>query len=155
MKLTWSGNSLLEGALELTFPSGDESAPKRRSGDLALTNGTKSFRLLVPASSQNAVVFSREVRAQFVTKAGVLDLGRFDFGARPGTERAFSICVSKAPLGGAAKDATLWQSVRLDRFRPEDATYKAMPSTTLPVFVDTEEMPATALGYTRDRKSVV
>jgi hypothetical protein len=51
--LHWTGSGLLEGALELTFPSGDEGTPQYRSHDLALTGGAQNFRLLVPATSQD------------------------------------------------------------------------------------------------------
>ena len=91
---------------------------------------------------------SGEVRARFATKTAVLDLGRFDLTMRRNAERNFTICVSKPPFGGPSKNTTLWQSLRVERLQPKDKTYKAFAALTLPVFVEAEEMPATALGYT-------
>ena len=145
--LNWTGSGLLEGALELTFPSGDEGSPQYRSHDLALTGGAQNFRLLVPATSQDGG-FTREVRARFVTTTDAIDLGRFDWGTRQGNERTFTICVSKPRLRGAAQDFALWQSLRIERFQPATTGYNNAGASTLPVHVETEEMPATALGYT-------
>ncbi len=145
--LHWTGIGLLEGALELTYPSGDESTPQYRSHDLALTGGAQNFRLLVPATSQDGG-FTREVRARFVTKTDAIDLGRFDWGTGRGNERSFSICVSKPRLRSATQEFALWQSLRIERFQPAATGYNHASASTLPVHVETEEMPATALGYT-------
>ena len=148
VKFNWSGSGLLEGALELTFIGEGDGRPLWRSHDLALIGGSQSFRLLIPAVDQGQYGGPRDVRARFMTKTGALDLGRFDFGMQTGAERRFTICVAKPPFGGPAKNATLWQSLRIERLQPKDKTYKAFAAITLPVFVDAEEMPSTALGYT-------
>ena len=145
--LHWTGSGLLEGALELTFPSGDEGTPQYRSHDLALTGGAQKFRLLVPATSQDGG-FTREARARFVTKMDAMDLGRFDWGTRQGNERTFTICVSKPRLRSGAQDFALWQSLRIERFQPQTTKYNQPAANTFPVHLDTEEMPVTAHGYT-------
>ena len=147
VKLNYAGSALLEGALELIFIGEGDGSPRYRSHDLALTGGAQSFRLLIPAA-QDGFGFSREVRARFATKTAVLDLGRFDFGAQPGGERSFTICVSKPRLASRAKDFALWQSLRLERFQPKITGDNSTSARTLPVHVETEEMPATALGCT-------
>ena len=148
VKFNWSGSGLLEGALELTFMGDGDGRPLWRSHDLALTGGAQSFRLLIPPSYQDQYGGPRDVKARFVTKTGELDLGRFDFGAQTGAERSFTICVSKPRLAARAGDFALWQGLRLERFQPPGADYKNGKAMTLPVHVETEEMPATALGYT-------
>lgn len=144
--LHWSGSGLLEGALELTFSPSDKSAPQYRSHDLVLTGAAQTFRLLVPANLQDGRI-SREVRAQFVTKADTLDLGNFDFGTPTGPERNFTICVSRPRLRGAPQDFALWQSLRIERFQPGTKGSNSLGAATMPVHVETEEMSANALGY--------
>ena len=148
VKLTWAGGGVLEGALELTFSTGDDRAPRCRTHDLALTPGTHSFRLMTPAPSAQSAGFSREIVARFITKNGVLDAGRFEFARAPGGERAFSICVSTPETGRVARDFTLWHALRLENFPPKTTGYSATSASTLPVFVETGEMPASALGCT-------
>ena len=147
VKFNWSGSGLLEGALELTFIGDADGRAAYRSHDFALTGGAQSFRLLIPPPMYDEYGRSGEVRARFVTKVGALDLGRFDLSTRTNAERNFTICVSKPPFGGPAKNTTLWQSLRVERLQPKDKAYKAFAAITLPVFVDAEEMPATAPGY--------
>ena len=148
VKLTWSGSGLLEGALELSFPDGDENAPLFRSHDLAMTGGVKAFRLLIPSSSSSGQGFLREVQARFVAKSAVLDLGRFDLGVQRGAERSFTLCVARPKLARTPGEFALWQSLRLERFQPDAGSYGFTGASTFPVYVDPEEMPATALAYT-------
>lgn len=148
VKLTWTGTGLLEGALELSFPSVDENAPRFRSHDLAMTGGVKDFRIMIPPAMAGSAGFSREILARFVTKSAVLDLGRFDFGAPQGSQRTFSICVCRPKLIRPAGEFSLWQSLRIERFQPSGGDFRYAGASTLPVHVEPDEMPASALAYT-------
>jgi hypothetical protein len=162
VKLDWAGPGLLEGALELRFPFSDAEASQYRSHDLAVNVGSQSFRLLVPATTRG-VGLSREVQARFVTKTGECDLGQFDFGTGRSVSRNLTICVSKPPFGTAGRkipqpdevsanspieDVPLWQKLRPEQFEPEKTLIDELKVSTMPVFVETSEMPATALSYT-------
>ncbi len=147
VKLRWSGAGVLEGALEIVSADGDDGAPQFRSPELALTSGAKEFRLLLPPSGTSGFG-RRELLARFITKSGVLDLGRFDLGTVRDPQRSFTICVPRPGIGANAAPLVVWQSLRLEQFQPAESDYNLPKATTLPVHLDPQEMPVAALGYT-------
>ncbi len=146
--LSWSGSGLLEGTLELSSPDEDEGRPPYRTHDLALAAGQKNFRLLLPAAGTEGIGTAREIRARFLAKSGVIDLGRFGLGLPRGPQRRFTVCVGRPRFGAAVAASLVWQSLRLERFQPEENDYDLPKANTLPTYIDPEEMPATPLGYT-------
>ncbi len=146
VKLTWTGAGLLEGVLELSFRDGEDDAPRFRTHELALTEGPHTYRFLIPASNDESRGSPRELRARFIGKTRSIDLGRFDLGMQKGWGRSFTICVSRPRFGAGTPEFPLWQSLRLERLQPADPQNNE-PASTLPVYVEAEEMPTSPLAY--------
>src|SRR6185295_8835289 len=93
-----------------------------RTQELALTTGTRAFRLLLPISSLplTSYALDRDVQVRFLVKGGATwDLGKFPLHPRLRMERSLVLAFGRSGLHADESSARLWQSLRLERFAPE------------------------------------
>jgi hypothetical protein len=147
--LTWRGSRLLEGTLEITVESYESPRIVARFPDIALTNGSQSFRLLLP---QPAVGQGDELgaRVRFLARGEAIALGAFPLRARfggPDPTRVLAVCSERGTGSTAWPQVT--RSFQAGRFIPQSAGGKR-PAGTFPVSIasiEPDDLPSDALAY--------
>ena len=145
VRLTSASTSLLEGTLELTALDDGSPAFVYRTQELALTTGTRAFRLLLPISSLplTSYTLDRDVQVRFLVKGGAAwDLGKFPLHPRLHMERSLVLAFGRSGLHADEASARLWQSLRLERFAPEKPASTPYGFITTPVMIEPDDFPA-------------
>ena len=145
IKLSWQGNRLLEGALELTLLDGGEPVLVQRTQELALLTGKQSFQLLVPPRAGRAYSMDLEARLRFLAKQDAIALGTFPISQRTNAGRNFVIGICTQTGTGNDRLHALWQSLRFERFQPQGGK-NANQLTTSPVYLPPTDFPSDPLA---------
>src|SRR5687768_11876742 len=147
VRLTSRATHLLEGVLELNVVDDGASTVITRTQELALTTGSRVFRLLLPMPANASFGLTRHLDARFLTQSGALDLGRFPVHMRGRTAHTFVFGIGRTTLG-VDEDATrLWQSLRPERFAPKTTPAPLETVATTPVFLEPDDFPTEPLPY--------
>jgi hypothetical protein len=148
VRLTSSSTSLLEGVLELTALDDGSPSFVYRTQELALTTGTRAFRLLLPTAALTSYTLDRDVQARFLVKGGTIwDLGKFPLHQRMRMERSLVLAFGRTGSHADDASARLWQSLRLERFTPEKSATTPYGLITTPVMLEADDFPADPLVY--------
>lgn len=147
VRFDWSGTNILEGQLDMVFMSGNRVAGRYRSGDIALTTGEQSFRMMLPPMRSDAYDSELEVQVQFLTAKGRFDLGRMFLFTPVQVERSFVICVSRPQSTLSERDFNVVRSMALERFDPKESERAGATISTSIAGLHPEDFPAYPLGY--------
>jgi hypothetical protein len=146
-KLTWLGSGLIEGALEITFLQNGEPVCVQTTQEMALANGTRSFRLLSPPiAARNGAELGARLR--FVSRRGEIQLGNFPLALDRYGDRNFLIAACTPHGVGNQRLTALWQSLRFERFQPPSGSGTVTRSLgTAPVYFAPEDFPSDPLAF--------
>ena len=73
-RFKWDSTRILEGRLEMEFLEGNQVLGRYRSGEMALTGGEQTFRMLLPPSVAPFADSQMQVQMKFVTAGNAIDL---------------------------------------------------------------------------------
>ena len=73
-RFKWDSTRILEGRLEMEFLEGNQVLGRYRSGEMALTGGEQTFRMLLPPSVAPFSDSQMQVQMKFVTAGNAIDL---------------------------------------------------------------------------------
>jgi hypothetical protein len=146
-KSRWNGTFILEGHLEVELHEGGRILGRYRSGDLALTTGDQSFRIVLPPCPQPYADSQVEAQTKFVTKDQIIDLGYSILFMPTMNERSFVLgwCT---PRFGSEQQAAAQQSFLFERLAPPAADAARKQLITSVVRLTPEDLPAQPLSYT-------
>jgi hypothetical protein len=145
VKLHYQGAGLLEGVLELTLLADSSPILRQRTQELALTAGTQTQRLLLPAQTIREYSPQTDVHLRFIGKNGEIDLGAFPFAASTYGTRNHLIGVCGAPASWPEDRLRPWQVLRSARFT-EASAEGATKMMTSPMMMDPADLPASPLA---------
>lgn len=147
--LQWSGTGILEGSLELTLRDGNEVLSQLRSGDMALTGGSQTFRMMLPPPRSSGPNNKTTLSAKFAGKQASFDLGYFPMSLSSYNQRNATIGVSTPRAGyrPATYGPRTLQSLRFETFDPDRSQPDMQGVTTTVSYFNTEDLPVNPLGY--------
>lgn len=145
LKLRWNGQHLLEGHIEISAGVFSDEKFVWRSGEVALTNGEQSFRILLPAVSSNGSSWGTHVR--FVSNTQTIDLGRFDFVPAGSPGRSFLVGIVAGDGLSNPRSAKIWRSTRIEQFEPTPAPGEQVMLTSAPANLAAADAPDIPLAF--------
>jgi len=147
-RFKWDSTRILEGRLEMEFLEGNQVLGRYRSGELALTGGEQTFRMLLPPSLAPFSDSQVEVQMKFVSAGNTLPIEPSILSVPTASER--SLVVGWCDVGTAAglSAADLVQNLRLEHFAPPADNVAQRLLMTSVVRLAPEDLPAQPLGYT-------
>ena len=146
--MDWAGRGLLQGNLEVVAQNGMEEIWRYQSEDLALVNGLRSFRMLMPAV--NARMYGRgeiTLELAFLTRGQRWRLPPQSLSVPGSDRRQFNICVSDGTGGHAGTQMDdLVRSLRPERLLgAADGTGVGLVTTAMRM--KPEDFPINPLAY--------
>lgn len=147
-RFKWDSTRLLEGRLEMEFREGNRVLGHYRSGELALSGGEQSFRVLLPPILTPMSDSQVEVRLKFVGNKEVFNLDPSSLFVPTMRERSLVIAWCDAAALSGHSISELAQHLRFDQFAPAaDATDQRALMSGM-VRLTPGDLPAHPLSYT-------
>ena len=147
-RLSSTALQLVEGVLDLRVFDDSSHVLTLRTPELALTTGTRTFRLLLPAGARNLWGTDREVGARFHGREREVDLGRFPLHQRSRSGYSLVLGIVRGTHRGGEVAARRWQSLRPERFAAAGTVVPGPESlTTNPLFFESDDLPVDPLGF--------
>jgi len=146
-RFRWNGTQILEGHLEVELHEGNRVLSRYHSGDLALTTGGQTFRMLLPPCEEPYSDSQVEAQTKFVTAKQVFDLGYSILFVPTMRERSFVLGWCSAHFG-ADQQSSAQRDFLFERLAPPDADAARKLLVTSVVRLDPEDLPAQPLAYT-------
>jgi hypothetical protein len=144
----WDSTRILEGRLELEFLEGNRVLGRYRSGELALTGGEQTFRMLLPPSLAPFSDSQVQVRMKFVAGGNVIDLEPSVVFVPVANERSLVVGWCNAGTSGGWLRGGIEQNLLVEKFAPPADSIAQRLLMTSAVRLEPEELPAQPLGYT-------
>jgi hypothetical protein len=143
--LKWTGYELLEGHLDIVVSDGREQIGRIKIDGIVLSTGQRRFETRLPVFSTDGFYTQAMLHAVLVTADRRFDLGEFPLRFQQYGTRTMTVGISD-PWGVrfSTRQSKLTQSLRLERFNPEDQDRSLTSSFG---HLAPTEMPADALGY--------
>jgi len=148
VKFKWEAKRILQGRLEVELHEGSRILGRFRSGDLALTSGEQSFRMLLPASLAPFSDSQVEAQMKFVTGTETIDLGASSLFMSAHGERSLAIAWCSARAGTEQPPIGLNLTLLFEQFVPPAASVARRALLTSLVRLTPDELPAQPLSYT-------
>jgi hypothetical protein len=148
VRFKWNSTRILEGRLEMEFHEGNQLLGSYRSGDLALTGGEQSFRMLLPPGMTPISDSQVEVLMKFVAAGTTLEIEPALLSLPTAGERSLVVGWCDAATANGQSSSDLVQNLRLEHFAPSaDAVAQRLMMTSI-VRLTPEDLPTQPLGYT-------
>ena len=147
-RFKWDSARILEGRLEMEFREGNRVLGRYRSGDLALTGGDQSFRMLLPPSLAPFSDSQVEVQMKFVTAGNAMEIEPTILSVPTASERSLVVGWCDASTAAGLSSSDIVKNLRLEHFAPPSDTVSQRLLMTSMVRLTPEDLPAQPLAYT-------
>jgi hypothetical protein len=148
VRFKWDSTRILEGRLEMEFLEGSQVLGQFRSGDLALTGGEQTFRMLLPPALSPDSDAQVEVQMKFVSAGNVIQLDSTILSLPTAGDRSLVLGLCDAGTADSQSASDLVRDLRLEHFAPQTDTAAQKGMMTSIVRLTPEDLPAQPLGYT-------
>ncbi|HWD91795.1 MAG TPA: hypothetical protein VG938_05540 [Verrucomicrobiae bacterium] len=148
VRFRWTGAHILEGCLEVELREENRVLEHYRSGDMALTTGEQTFRMLLPPAVEPFSDGQVEAHLKFVAAHDIYDLDYSILTMPVASERSLAVGWCGARTGSDTQESGLAQSLQFERFAPsQDDSQRQLLMTSL-VRLAPEDLPLQPLAYT-------
>ena len=147
-RFKWNSTRILEGRLEMEFHEGNRLLGQYRSGDLALTGGEQSFRMLLPPALAPESDSQMEVQMKFETAANSVELEPTILSVPTVSERSLVVGLCDAGTAGGELSSDLVRSLFFERMAPPTDNVSQRVFMTSVTRLTPEDLPAQPLAYT-------
>ncbi len=147
-RFKWNSTRILEGRLEMEFLEGNRALGRYRSGELALTGGEQTFRMLLPPSLAPFSDSQVEVQMKFVSAGNTLPIESSILSVPTASERSLGVGWCDVGTAAGLSAADLVQNLRLEHFAPPADNVAQRLLMTSVVRLAPEDLPVQPLGYT-------
>jgi len=147
VELECESPDLVEGHLELTVRDSGYVLGRVQSGELALTSGKQSFRLMLPHMTRYFYSDWAEAELIFVGEEHRFLLGRFPLSLPSGQQRQLVVCAPALDGGLDPAAASVARSLFLERLDPRKLQPGERDLFTSVAAPAPEDLPLSALGY--------
>jgi hypothetical protein len=148
VRFKWNSDRILEGRLEMEFHEGNRVLGRYRSGDLALTGGDQTFRMLLPPSLAPYSDSQVEVQMKFVTAGNTMEIDPSAFSTPTASERSLVVGLCNSAIAGGELSPDLARNLMFERFAPPSDNASERLMRTSVVRLTPEDLPSQPLAYT-------
>jgi len=147
-RFKWTSTRILEGRLEMEFHEGNRVLGRYRSGDLALTGGEQTFRMLLPPALAPFSDSQVEVQMKFVTAGNTLEIDPSMLSLPTSNERSLVVAWCETGTAGGELTSDLVRNLLFERFAPPADNFSQRSILTGVVRLTPEDLPMQPLSYT-------
>lgn len=147
-RFKWDSTHILEGRLEMEFLEGNRVLGRYRSGEMALTGGEQTFRMLLPPSLAPFSDSQVQVQMKFVTAGNTVNLEPSVLFLPTASERSLVVGWCAASTSAGWQQSGIEQNLLLERFAPPSDNISQRLLMTSVVRLDPENLPAQPLAFT-------
>jgi hypothetical protein len=147
-RFKWDSTRILEGRLEMEFLEGNQVLGRYRSGELALTGGEQTFRMLLPPSVAPFSDSQMQVQMKFVTAGNAIEMEPSTLFVPTASERSLVVGWCDAGTTAGWQRRAIEQNLLFERFAPAADNLSQRLLMTSVVRLDPEDLPVQPLAYT-------
>ena len=147
-RFKWDSTRILEGRLEMEFLEGNQVLGRYRSGELALTGGEQTFRMLLPPSVAPFADSQMQVQMKFETAGNAIEMEPSTLFVPTASERSLVVGWCDAGTTAGWQQSGITRNLLLERFAPAADNLSQRLLMTSVVRLDPEDLPAQPLAYT-------